>query len=343
VSRRATATAALAVAFAPFALAAAGACRSQVSLGDPDSGADAPATPPTSTVVPRCADGPVRTVVATFDDTWGDLRALTVGGGMLHALFARGAAGDGVLARVATTGSLGALVQVAQVGADPSALARTSDSSFVFAAARGGSQIFRVDPNGLVVIANAGGVPSALAADDHGGAFWALSAKDSLFAWTFASGAPAAIATSPRPSWMTRVAGTLYVTGSGSMSSFDPAHDAAPRKIADHCDSGVAAVSDTTLYCADAGTIVSIDIPTGATTVLATAQPEAGDVAVVAGRVFWRTAPNGLQQTLLMALPLDRIGGPTIVEASEPGPLFIASDGCDLYFTAGRAFVRLQL
>jgi hypothetical protein len=44
-----------------------------------------------------------------------------------------------------------------------------------------------------------------------------------------------------------------------------------------------------------------------------------------------------------MALPLDGIGGPTVFEGSGPGPLTIALDGCDLYFSAGTAIVRYAL
>jgi hypothetical protein len=322
-----------------LAVASAIGCRSQTQLGDPDAASATPSSTQTTSVPPRCSGVPSRAIVTVAEDSWGELRAIVVGGGALYALFARAATNAGALARVPTSG--GRLTEVANVGVDPAALALASDSSFVFVSARASSQVFRVDSLGGVVTGAAGGVPSALVADDHAGAFWTLPASDTIVGWDFAFGAPKAIATTSRPSALLRVAKTLYVVGSGSISAFEPGRDGAPRKIADRCDAGAPAVDGQTLYCADAGAIARVDLATGAGAVVAEAQPGASDVVLGAGRLFWRAAPSP-RQTLVMALPLDGIGGPTVIEglAPSPGPLLIASEGCDLYFTAGRTIVR---
>jgi hypothetical protein len=315
-----------------------GACRSEIQLGDPDSRAPAPSGP--ALIPPRCPGVPSRAVVSVAESSWGDLRAIAVGGGALYALFARGAANEGVLARVPTSG--GVLAEIARVGLDPSALALGPDGTFVFAGARGSSEIFRVDSSGTTVVGNARGAPSAIVADNAAGALWTLPADDAVIGWDFASGAPSTIATSPRATSLLRASGVLYIAGDHSIAAFAPGRDASPRRIADRCDGGRPAVDGPSLYCADAGTIARVDLASGATTVVAPAQPGARDVVLGAGRVFWRAAPSPVQ-TLVMSLPLDGIGGPAVVEGSGPGPLLIALDGCDLYFTAGRSLVRRGL
>lgn len=323
-----------------LAVMTSGGCRSEIQLGNPDSGSIR--GPPTGTgVVPaRCPGVPSRAVVTVAESEWGELRGIAVGGGSVHALFARGATREGVIARVPTSG--GALTELARVGVDPSALALGGDGAFVFAAARGSSQVFRVDRRGAAIVADAGGAPSAIVADGRGGALWALPSNDSIVGWDFATGGPSAIATSARPSSLLRTDGTLYITGNRSLRAFTPGIDAAPRSIADHCDGAAPAVDGPVLYCAEDGSIARVDLATGGASVVAAEQPGAGDLVLGAGRVFWRTAPAP-GQALVMALPLDGVGGPTVFESGGPGPLLIALEGCDLYFTAGRSIVRRGL
>ncbi len=313
-------------------------CRSQIALGDPDSGLP---TRPTGPVVvpPRCTGVPAPTIVTVADPSLGEFRGMVVGGGAIHALFAR-PTGEGVLARVPTTG--GTLTPTANVGLDPASLAISVDSSFVFVAARGSSQVFRVDSAGTVVFAAAFGAPEAVADDGHAGAFWTLPSNDTVFGYDFASSTPTAIATSPRPMALIRVANTLYIAGNGTLSAYELGHDGAPRKIADRCGPGAPASDGQTLYCAEADTIVRVDLASGVARAVAVAQPGARDLVLGAGRVFWRSAPSSAQ-TLVMALPLDGIGGPTLVESGAGGPLMLAIDGCDLYFTVGRAIVHRAL
>jgi hypothetical protein len=316
----------------------AGACRSEIDLGNPDAGT-IPA--PTGSVVlpPRCPGVPSRAVVTVVDSAWGDLRAIAAGGGTLYALFARAGTNEGVLARVPASG--GTLAEVARVGLDPSALA-VGPSGFVFAAARGSAQVFRVDSLGSALVAEARGGPSSVVADDGAGAFWTVPTSDSVVTWGFAGGTPSAIATSPRATSLLRTGGTLYITAENAVHAFEPGRDAAPRKIADRCDGGTPAVDGTILYCSDGGSIARVELTTGTTTTVATAQPGARNLVLGAGRVFWRAAPSPAQ-TLVMARPLDGIGGPTVIESSGPGPLALALEGCDLYFSAGPLLIRRGL
>lgn len=318
-------------------VALAGGCRSHIILGDPDSGV----TPDSGPVVvpPRCTGDPSRAIVTVADASLGELRGMVAGGGTVHALFA-GATGEGVLARVPTTG--GVLTPIANVGVDPSSIAISADSAFVFVAARGSSQVFRVDSQGTVVIASAFGAPAAVADDGHAGAFWTLPSNDTVFGFDFVSAAPKAIVTSPRPLSLVRSANTLYIGGIELLSAYELGRDAAPRKIADRCGAGAPAVDGQVLYCADAATIVRIDLASGVAAPVAEAQYGATNLVRGAGRVFWRTAPTPAQ-TLVMALPLDGIGGPTLIESSGAGPLLLAIEGCDLYFTSGRSIIRRSL
>ena len=317
-----------------------GACRAEIQLGNPDSGAVT--TAPTGTVVvpPRCTGVPSRAVVTMMESSWGELRAIAVRSSTLHALFARSGTNEGVLTRVPTSG--GALTEIARVGIDPSALALAPDGAFVFVASRGSAQVFRVDSLGRAIVADARGAPSSIVTDDRAGAFWSVPSNDSVVAWDFATGAPGAIATSPRAASLLHVGGTLFVTGDGTLRAFAPGRDAAPRTIADRCAAGTPAIDGQTLYCADAETVARVDVTTGTAAVVAAAQPGARDLVIGGGRVFWRAAPSP-GQTLVMALPLDGIGGPTVFESSGPGPLFIAVEGCDVYFTAGSSVVRRGL
>ena len=318
-----------------------GACRSEIQLGGPDAGATS--TAPTGTVVvvpPRCSGLPSRDVVTTIEASWGDVRAIAASSGVLYALFARVATNEGVLARVRSAG--GMLAEVARVGLDPSALAVSPDGSFVFAASRGSAQVFRVDSLGTAIVSDARGAPSSIVTDDHAGAFWTLPSNDSIIAWDFTTSAPGAIATSPGATSLLRSGGTLFITGDATLRAFAPGRDAAPRTIAKRCGAGVPAIDGQALYCAEAGTIARVDVASGTAGVVATAQPGARDLVIGGGRVFWRASPRP-GQTLVMALPLDGIGGPTVFESGGPGPLLIATQGCDLYFTAGSSLVRRGL
>ncbi len=303
--------------------------------GDPDAGV---ATPPVE--APRCTGVPSRTVVTVADESLGEFRGMVAGGGLVHALFAR--AGEGVLTRVPTTG--GTLIPIATVGMDPSSIAISADASFVFVAARGSSQVFRVDSMGAIVVAQTFGAPGAVADDGRAGAFWTLPSGDTVFAFDFASASPKAILTSPRPLSLLRVANTLYIGGDHLLSAYELGRDPAPHTIADRCGEGTPAVDGQTLYCTDGDTILRIDLAGGgaAPVPVAVAQFGARDLVLGAGRVFWRTAPNP-ERTVVMALPLDGAGGPTLLESGGAGPLLLATNGCDLYFTAGRSIVRRGL
>ncbi len=316
------------------------ACQSDIQLGRPDI---ASVTPPTVGVVDvpkRCPGIASRSVVAVAEPSWGDFRAVVIGGGTLYALFARRETTEGVIARVPTSG--GTLTQLARVGLDPSALAIAPDASFVFASARGSSQVFRVDSMGTASVSDARGPPSAIVADDHGGAFWTIPSNDSVAGWDFARGAPSVLATSPRPSSLVRAGDTLYLRGNLSLSAFAPGRDAARREIASRCDAGTPAIDGTFVYCAESGSITRVDRVTGEAVNVATDQRGAGDVVLGAGRVFWRTTPTP-SQSLVMALPLDGVSGPTVVDTSGPSALLLGVDGCDLYFTSGRSMIRRGL
>ena len=316
--------------------ALASACRSQISLGDPDGGV---MTPAPALGVARCTGAPSRAVVTVAEASFGDFRGMVASHGTIHALFAR-PTGEGILARVPATG--GVLAAIARVGLDPSSIAVSPSGSLVFVAARGSAQVFRVDAASAVIVAEAPGGPAAVVDDGHAGAFWTLPSSDTVFGFDFASAAPKALVTFARPLSLVRAANTLYIGGSHVLSAYELGQDAAPRTIADRCGEGAPAVDEQTLYCADQGTIVRVDLSSGVAAPVAMAQSGARDLVVGAGRVFWRATPTPAR-TLVMALPLDGIGGPTLLESGGAGPLMLAIDGCDLYFTVGRAIVRRGL
>lgn len=318
------------------------ACRSQIQLGDPDAANGVPSPSGTVPQAPRCSGVASRSVVTVAEASWGELRRIVTGGGMLYALFSNPNTNEGVVARVPTSG--GTLTELAKVGIDPVALASSRDGAFVFVSARGSSQVIRADQSGGVVVAAAGGVPAGIVGDDRAGAFWALPADDSVASWSFDAGNPGRVATTPRANALLRIASVLYIVGDRSISVFDTAQDAAPRKLADRCNGSAPAVDGQSLYCADAGDIVQVDLATGNATVVAAAQPGATDVVAAAGRLFWRAAQSP-QQTVVMALPLDRIGGPTVFEGLAPaaGALLVAAEGCNLYFNSGRSIISRGL
>lgn len=323
-----------------LAIVIAPGCRGEIQLGDPRANAasvDATVATPASA---RCLGVPSRSVVADLQGLPGELRAIAVGAGTLHALLAVDGSDEGLLARVPTTG--GALTTVATVGHDPSALALAPDGSFAFVAARASAQVFRVDRGGALLAADARGAPAAIVSDSRGGAFWTLPASDGVVGWDFARGAPAAVAASSAPSALVRAEDALLITSSGSLSVFVPGVDLAPRKIADRCDARAPVSVGAQIYCLDGDALLRIDRADGATSVVATGQLDAGALVVGAGRLFWRATPSA-DRTLVMALPLDGTGGPTVVESSDAGPVLLAVDGCDLYFTAGSSIVRRGL
>ena len=330
----------------PRALAALGvalvlvtACRSEVSLGTPDASAVGPDSG-SAPVPPRCPGIASRTVVAEVDPALGELRGLAVHADMLYALLAITGTNEGVLARVPRSG--GTLTELARVGVDPAGLALSSDGAYVFVAARGSSQIFRVDGSGTATVVSATGAPSSIVADDRAGAFWSVPTNDAVVRWDFVTPPPQAVATSARATSLARESGVLYIVGDHAIRAFAPGFDAAPRQLAAHCDDGTPAIAGALAYCVEADAITRVDLTTGDATVMVAAQPGATNVVVAAGRLLWRARPSE-RQTLVMALPLDRIGGATVFESSGPGALIMAANGCDLYFSAGRAIVRRGL
>ncbi len=330
---------ALAALALPVGLALVVACRSEISLGTPDAGPVGPDSGPTP-VPPRCPGIPSRAVVADADPALGELRGVAARGDVLYALLARAGSNEGVLARVATSG--GTLTELARVGSDPAGLAISPDGAYVFVAARGSSQIFRVDRNGTATVVSAGGAPSSVIADDEAGAFWSVPVNDAVLRWDFVTPPPQAVATSARAASLARANRVLYIAGDRAIRAFTPGLDAAPRQLAAHCDDGAPAIAGSLAYCVEAEAITRVDLATGDATIMAAAQPGATNVVVAAGRVLWRARPSD-RQTLVMALPLDGIGGATVFESSGPGALIMAANGCDLYFSAGRAIVRRGL
>ncbi len=313
------------------------ACRSEISLGTPDAGAltDSGITQ----VPPRCSGVASRSVVADVPESLGELRGLAASSDVLYALFAT-SANEGVLTRVPTAG--GALSELARVGTGPAALAVSTDGAYVFVAARGSSQIFRVNRDGSAIVVGATGAPSSIIADDRAGAFWAVPANDAVLTWDFVTPPPNALATSPRATSLARSSGALTIVGNHTVHAYLPGVDAAPRLLAAHCDDGVPAVDGQRLYCVESGSITRVDLATGDATILVPAQTGATNVIVASGRLLWRARPNA-RQTLVMGLPLDGIGGATVLESSGPGALIMAAAGCDLYFSAGRSIVRRGL
>lgn len=318
------------------ALAVASGCRSEISLGTPEADADGGIT----AVPPRCPGVASRSVVAVSPESLGELRGLAISGDVLYALFAT-PTNDGVLTRVPTSG--GAPSELARVGTDPAGLAVSPDGAYVFVAARGTSQVFRIDrSSGAATVVDATGAPSSIVADDAGGAFWSVPATDAVLRWDFVTPPPRVIATSPGATSLARSGSALTIVGRRAVRVFVPGVDTAPRQLAARCDDGVPALDGQQLYCVESESILRVDVVTGDATTLVAAQTGATNVVVGGGRVLWRVRPND-QQTLVMAFSLDGIGGPTVFESSGPGPLIMAKNGCDLYFSAGRSIVRRGL
>jgi hypothetical protein len=232
-------------------------------------------------------------------------------------------------------------MELARVGLDPAGLALAPDGA-AFVSARGSAQVFRVSALGTALVSDARGAPGGVVSDGHAGAIWTVPTNDSLVGWDFGAGAPAVIASTPRPAALLRVDGTLYIVGDRSLQSFVPGDDAAPRTLSNRCSGGAPALDGTSIYCAEEGSIVRVDTTTGMSSAVADGQSGALDVVAAGGRAFWRSQPTAFATTV-MALPLDGIGGPTVFEESGPGPLTLALDSCDLYFSAGTAIVRVAL
>jgi hypothetical protein len=311
-----------------------GACRTEVLLGNPDGGGSPDAATPAA-----CAMAPAEAKIATIDESWGELRAIAVQSDRLYALFARGGSLRGVLAFVPIGG--GAVTELAQVGADPTALA--VDGSFAYVASAGSAEVFRVERTGAFAFTTEQKGVSAIAADGRGGASWALD-SGAILGWDFASEKPTTIATSPRTTSLAIADSVLYVSAPGVVSAFDlaaPNPAASIRRVVDGCGQGAVGLARRALYCADGSAILRADLVTSAITTAASDQIGARDVVVAGGRAFWRAVREG--DGLIASTPLDGIGGPTVVATAPPVPAAIAADRCALYFASGRTLLRRGL
>jgi hypothetical protein len=305
--------------FALFPAALLLACRSNVSLGDPDAGA----------VAPSCEAQSGERVVASIDASLGTVRALSTDGYFLYVALAQGA-GPGTLARVAVSG--GTLEVVAPLDAPPSRIAL--DAAYAYVTSSASDEVWRVTKETFdVAVAKGQTGATAIVADGRGAAYWTLPALARIGTWNFAVGAPSEIVSSADPTDLALDVDTLFVEGTGGLDTIALGSVAAPAPLAAHCGGGTIAFDESSVYCAEGARILRVARSSGATSELATAPGSVDGVLVAAGRVFWRASAGG--RAYVMSVPLDGIGGPTaLVSIGDPGAPW-AADDCGVSWVAG--------
>lgn len=301
-------------------------CRGQVSLGDREDSAP----PPVQRLV--CPAAPAEPVtLADADVSLGGIRSIAAHGGVVYVLFERGTAAQLVLARI---GSAGAISDVAAAGAGASSIAAAAEGAYVAA----DRELFRVPVTGALTSVRAEN-PIGAVVTGSGRVYWAIASTGQIFGWDFGVGAPSLLGTAAGApiTGLAFARGVLHASGV-RVTAIDAA-GGAPRDVTDRCGPGAVASSDDGIVCAVNGTIVRVRRDGGS--IVVPDQPGALDVLGAAGRAFWYRGSGA--SGVIMNLPFDGIGGPTILVSGlvESGP--IATDGCALYFASGRKILRRGL
>lgn len=305
------------------------ACRVDVSLGAP---VDAGSSPFVPTDAGTCTATEPDSMLTTLDPNFGELRALAAHAGVLVAAFARD---DGAGSVALSTG--GAFVELARVGADPVSIAY--DGAHAYVACQASAQVYRVRA-GDAAVATLQTAVTSIAIGAAGRAFWTRPADDAVYAWSFAAGAPMLLATVARAQSIAERDGALYIAGSHSLSVLADGA-VAPVKLADACGAGPLAIEGGAVLCVEDGTLRRVDLHSGAVSSLASGIGQNQIVVAARGRAFYRS--ERIADASIEAVPLDGVGGPTIVERVHRGPTAIATDGCGLYFLDGTTIRRRAL
>lgn len=307
-------------------LAVAG-CRTKVSLGTPDSDGGTIATPDARTCPAMETDG----VIAWLEPAIGELRALAAHAGLVVAAFAR-PDGSGMVARA----SEGSLVEIAEVGGDPVAVA--FDGTNIYVACRASARVDRLRDGEVVSARSQAGV-SSIAIGVGGRALWTRPADGEIVSWAVDAERPGIIATFPRAQSIAEHDGTIYFAGLHRLARLGPG-EVAPTKIADVCGPGAIAVEGDFVYCLDDGVLQRINVGTRVIEPLVDGIEGATDVLVARGRAFFRR--HGPERSTLEAVPTDGIGGRTLVDVVQ-GAAPMATDGCSLYYSDGSAIHHRSL
>jgi len=327
---RSASTSALAFALVALGSVVAPACVAEVSLGTPPVDAGSP--PPPQPVV--CVAGAVRTELP-LDPALGGLRALAAHGTTVVGAFAR-PDGAGV---VAWSERGGPFVEVARVGADPSAIAL--DGAYAYVACRGSAAVHRVRAGDNLVATNQRDVAS-VAVDGDGSAFWTSASLGVVREWRAADGGLAVVdrASVPFGQAIAERAGTLYVSGAGALevigASGTVRHPA--------CGPGALVAMQGAVICLEGESLRRVALPSGAITTLASSLPAASQLVVARGRAFVPVTPAPGSPGL-MSVPLDGVGGPTRIDDLPRSPHAVAADACAVYYPSAEAaaVVRLPL
>ena len=304
------------------------ACRTGISLSDPDGGDGAP---------PTCL-GPkgARDVVANLDAPFGSPLAILPDGDRLYVV-----TNTLYLLRVALTP--GSPVQIiGGAGCPPKAFA--TDDAYLYETCPDTAQVARVAKNGTTTTlipdqSNAAGI----AADGHGAAYWTIASSDGSMRMANFSGAlpvdyPAA---PPLARAMLYNGDRLYVSGDRELLAFDLANPGAPALVAQRCDGQLLTLGGTSLLCTEDDTIVRVRTDTPEATVIATLPGSARELVVGGGRAFVRIEryANRPGPSNVMSIPLDGVGGPTFLPI-PPNAQSLASDACSLYYATDRTIER---
>ena len=306
-------------------------CRVNVSLGVPEDVAQ-PSADASIAICPTTASD----IEITADPALGQLRALAAASGRVVGAFSR-PDGAGVVAWASSTG--GAFTEVARIGADPVAIAFDGVHAYVACAASAAVHRAGVD-GGPSAVATSQSAVSSVAVVSGGRAFWTRPVDDALVAWDFGEGGPVAVGVVPRAQAVVALNGSIYIAGDHRLYRLGPS-DVVPTMLSPVCGGGALAASGDAIYCIDGGTLHRIDPQTGGHFALAGGIRGGRDVVTARGRVFFRA--EGTSGATVEAVPIDGVGGPTIIAATELGSSALATDGCGLFYSIGSAVNRRAL
>ena len=325
------------------------ACHDPLSVGAPDdAGLDAPVDAADAAPPPSCATGTGPELVTTLDPALGTVVAVAADEGEIYV--ATVAPGTAALSLFSAAKGAGTHL-VANVGVSPGYLAL--DRSDVYVATSGSNEVIRVPRDGTPATSIIGELsPGPIVTDGWGGAFWVV-VDTSASGWAVHGSARGASSSQPvaigiaHPTVLASDGTRLFAEGQNEVTAVSsPLMNPKVSPLASRCDGALLAFASEgqAVLCSEGATLVRVALDGTGATVLTNLPGNVRELVVGGGRAFVRLEPRaGTHDTaLIMAVPLDGVGGPTLVPVTRTATN-LATDRCFLYFLDGQNLDRFGL